>query len=80
MADDGLQRMLDFVNFLDDKGIHFYVEQNAPDSMRITLTLVGVRVEVVFFADHMEFSYFTGNEDVSRDEKLLHALIAENWD
>ncbi len=79
MTKDGLQRMLDFLNFLDDKGVHFYLEQNAPDSLRVTLTLVGCRVEVAFFADHMEFSTFKGNEDVSRDEKVLYDLIKENW-
>ena len=35
--------MLDFLNLLGDKGIHFYVEQFAPDSMQATLTLVGAR-------------------------------------
>ena len=80
MNKDGLERMLDFLNSLTEKGIHFYLEQNAPDSVRVTMTLLGVRIEVVFFADHMEFSYFKGNEDVSRDETLLQDLIRQNWD
>ena len=79
MKKDGLQRMLDFLNFLDDKGIHFYIEQNAPDSMRVTLTLVGVRVEVAFFVEEMQFSVFRGNEDVEVDEQLLHKVISQNW-
>jgi len=80
MDKDGLERMLEFLNLLTDKGIHFYLEQNAPDSLRVTMTLLGVRIEVVFFADHIEFSVFKGNEDVSRDEDLLYDLIKQNWD
>jgi hypothetical protein len=80
MRADGLQRMLDFLDVLREKGIHFWIEQQAPEALMVTFTLVGRRVEVEFFDDHLEFSYFKGNEDVSRDEKLLMALIAENWD
>jgi hypothetical protein len=80
MQMDGLQRMLDFLAFLDEKGIHFYIEQNAPDSLRVTLTLVGVRVEAAFFVHEMQFSVFRGNEDVEVDEKLLRSIIDENWD
>lgn len=79
MTQDGLQRMLDFLALLSEKGIHFYLEQNAPDSLRVTLTLVGVRIEVAFFVNEMQFSVFKGNEDVEVDEKLLHELIKENW-
>ena len=79
MKQDGLQRMLDFLALLNDKGIHFYIEQNAPDSLRVTLTLVGVRIEAAFFVEEMQFSVFKGNEDVEVDEKLLQRLIEENW-
>jgi hypothetical protein len=76
---DGLQRMLDFLALLNKKGIHFFIEQNAPDSLRVTLTLVGVRIEAAFFVDEMQFSVFKGNEDVEVDQKLLDELIRENW-
>lgn len=71
--------MLAFLDKLDEKGIHFFLERQSPDALMATFTLVGVRVEVVFFVDHMEFSYFKGDEGVHSDEKLLDALIAENW-
>ena len=48
MKNDGLQRMLDFLNFLDENNIHFYIEQHAPEWLTVTLTLVGTRVEVMF--------------------------------
>jgi len=79
MHKDGLQRMLDFLDLLREKGIHSWIEQQEPDGLMVTFTLVGVRVEAVFFVDHMNFSYFKGNEDVFRDEKLLLDLIKENW-
>jgi hypothetical protein len=78
MTKDGLQRMLDFLNFLDEKRIHFYIEQHAPEWLTVTLTLVGARVEVMFTVDGMEFSYFKGSERVETDEKLLYDLIKEH--
>jgi hypothetical protein len=80
MRKDGLQRMLEFLDLLREKGIHSWIEQQAPEALMVTFTLVGVRVEVAFFVDHLEFSIFKGNEDVFVDENVLHDLIKENWD
>ena len=80
MTKDGLQRMLDFLDFLDDKGIEFKIERQRPEAIMVTFALVGVRVEVEFFVDHLEFSFFKGDEGVESDEKLLYDLIKENWD
>ena len=79
MQKDGLQRMLDFLNFLNEEGIHFYLEQQDEEGLRVTLTLVGVRVEAVFTVEDMTFSVFKGSEEVVMDEKVLHELIRENW-
>jgi predicted DNA-binding protein (UPF0278 family) len=75
MKKDGLQRMLDFLNYLREKKIHFYIEQYSSDELTVTLTLVGVRVEVMFSVDDMTFSVFPGKEDVLTDHKLLYELI-----
>ena len=80
MHKDGLQRMLDFLNFLRQKNIHFFIEQDADNSLMVTLTLVGVRVEATFTVDEMTFSVFKGSEDVILDERVLLGLIKENWD
>lgn len=80
MKKDGLQRMLDFLNMLSDKNIHFYLEQHAEDYLTATITLVGIRVEVMFSVDDMTFSVFPGKEDVLMDEKLLHELIRQHVD
>jgi hypothetical protein len=77
MKKDGLQRMLDFLNFLNGKNIHFFIEQYAPEYLTVTLTLGGARVEVMFAPDAMTFSVFQGDESIESDEKLLHALIRE---
>ena len=76
---DGLQRLLDFLDDLREKGIHFFIEQQETDGVMVTFTLVGVRVEATFFVDRMTFSVFKGNEDVETDPALLQKLIAENW-
>ena len=77
MKKDGLQRMLEFLNFLNEKNIHFYLEQHAPEYLTATITLLGVRVEVMFSVDDMSFSIFRGTEDVENDEKILYDLIKE---
>lgn len=75
----GLEGLLSFLEFLVEKNISYNISHQREDSIMVSLTLVGMRVEVDFFVDHIEFSYFKGNEDVISDEKRLFELIAENW-
>ena len=77
MQTDGLPRMLDFLNLLREKKIHHFIEQQDEEGLRVTLTLVGARVEVVFSVEDMTFSVFKGHEDVITDEKLLYKLIRQ---
>ena len=79
MKKDGLQRMLDFLSLLNEKGIHFYIEQQSPEALMVTLTLVGARVEVEFFVEEMNFSVFKGSESVFTDEAVLAQLISDKW-
>ena len=79
MKKDGLQRMLDFLDMLRDKNIHSWIEQQSPDELMVTFTLVGVRVEANFSVDEMTFSVFKGNEDVETDAALLQELISKHW-
>ena len=79
MKSDGLQRMLDFLNFLKEKKIHYFIEHDAPEWLLVTVTLVGVRIEVMFSVDDTTFSVFKGREDVIMDEKVLYDIIRENW-
>jgi hypothetical protein len=77
---DGLERMLDFLDFLSEKGIQFFITREREDALMVTFTLVGARVEVEFFVNHIEFCYFRGSEGVECDPKALYGLIRENWD
>ena len=79
MKIDGLQRMLDFLAMLRDKGIHFYIEQQDPDGLMVTFTLVGARIEAYFTVEEILYSVFKGKEDVEGDLAILDALIAEHW-
>jgi hypothetical protein len=79
MKKDSLQRMLDFLNMLEEKGIHYFITRYSPEGLTVTLTLVGVRVEAEFTVDQMQFSYFKGTEDVITDEKVMDQLIKEHW-
>lgn len=64
---------------LERSRIQFTLGRYRPDSVLVTLTLVGERVEVDVFDDgHMEVSRFRGNEDVVGDDELISALIEEN--
>jgi hypothetical protein len=76
---DGLQRMLDFLDMLREKGIHFWIEQQATDELMVTFTLVGARVEATFSVEGMNYSVFEGSEDVDGDPQRLERLIAERW-
>lgn len=80
MKQDGLQRLLDFLNFLREKGIDARIDQKSPDNLTVSFSLIGVRVEADFDVDMMHFSYFEGSESVDTDEKTLRDLIKDNWD
>lgn len=54
------------------------LSRHRPDSVLVSMTLVGERVEVDVFDDgHFEVSRFKGNEDVVGGEALARQLIAE---
>ena len=75
MKIDGLQRMLDFLAFLQEHGTQYTIGHDSPDALIVTFALVGVRVEVEFTVDEMQYSLFRGDESVLVDEKPLLALI-----
>lgn len=62
---------------LDEAKIHYFLARNRPDTIDITVTVVGQRVEISVFEDgHVEVSRFLGNEDVL-DEAVLDDIIEE---
>jgi len=61
---------------LEDARIHFTLHRHRPDTVLVTMTMVGERVEVDVFEDgHIEVSRFSGNEDIVGDIDLVYSLI-----
>lgn len=68
--------LFELLSALERKRIHFTLQRHRPDTVLVTLTLVGERVEVDVFEDgHMEVSRFKGNEEIVGDSQLVYALI-----
>jgi len=64
---------------LESASIHFTIGRYREDTILVTLTLVGERVEVDVFDDgHMEVSRFRGDESIVGGEELVRRLIDEN--
>jgi hypothetical protein len=64
---------------LETAKIHFTLARHRPDTLLVTLTLVGERVEIDVFEDgHMEVSRFKGREDIVGGSEVIAALIEEN--
>ncbi len=78
-APRNLVDLIKFLNVLKSKNIKFDLSQDRPESIMVTFTLVGCRVEVDFFEDHIEFSYFTGDESVHDDWKIMQSLLDKHW-
>lgn len=70
--------MLNFLEQLNNRNIWYRLEQVEPDSIMVTFTLVGMRIEVSFFVDHIEYSVFSGKEDVLDDEAYLMSLVSRH--
>ena len=75
---NGISDLLPFLNFLKDHSIVYRLEQMRPDSIMVTLSLVGARVEVDFFDDHIEYSVFKGDEWVLDDQQELFRLLSKD--
>ena len=69
--------LFDLLSRLEAEHVHFTLARYRPDSVLVTLTLAGERVEVDVFEDgHMEVSRFRGDESVEGGEALLRRLLA----
>ncbi|HEX2137130.1 MAG TPA: hypothetical protein VHG30_14715 [Microvirga sp.] len=75
----GLQDLLPFLNVLRREKISYQLDCIRDDAIMVTLTVVGARIEVDFFDDHIEFGVFEGDESVEDDPDLLFRIIRERW-
>ncbi|MGY5811984.1 hypothetical protein ACXHXG_30330 [Rhizobium sp. LEGMi198b] len=70
-----MSKVFEVLRRLDDAKIHYFIGRYRPDTIDITATLVGERIEIsVFDDDHIEISRFVGNEDVL-DEEVLDDIL-----
>ena len=67
------------IRLLERERVHYRLDRHRDDSVMITATVVGERVEIDVLEDgHVECSRFRGNEDVEGDVPALEALLREH--
>jgi len=73
--------LFDLLRRLEAAKIYFTLARDRDDTITVTLTLVGERVEIDVFEDgHMEVSRFRGSEDIVGGAELVQKLSDENSD
>jgi hypothetical protein len=64
------------IRMLEEARLHFFIERTRPDAIRLSVTMVGERVEIdVFEDDHLEISRFLGDERVEGGMELLVKML-----
>ena len=64
------------MRMLEEARLHFFIERTRPDSIRLSVTMVGERVEIDIFEDnHLEISRFLGDEKVEGGMDLLVSML-----
>lgn len=71
--------LYDLLRRLECDRVYFTLSRNRDDSILVTATLVGERLEIDVFEDgHMEVSRFRGNENISGDAELAYSILEQN--
>ena len=66
------------IRLLERERVHYRLDRHRDDSIMVTVTLVGERIEIDVFEDgHVEYSRFRGNEDMEDNVPALEALLRE---
>ena len=66
---------------LDDRGLFYTLSRHRPDTILVSVTVPGERIEIDVFEDgHMEMSRFSGDESVIDDQQLIFQAIEEAAD
>ena len=64
------------MRMLEDARLHYSIERTRSDSIRLSVTMVGQRVEIeIFEDDHIEISRFLGDEMVEGGSEVLEKLL-----
>lgn len=69
--------IFDLLTKLDSAHVAYALSRHRPDTILVSVTVVGQRIEIDVFDDgHMEVSRFVGNEDVEGGAELIDAILA----
>lgn len=77
MSLHGIRDLIPFLTYLDDQHVSYTLERCRPETIMVTVTIVGARIEIDFFDDHIEYSVFRGHEDVLDDQPALFQMIRD---
>ncbi|KWI55411.1 hypothetical protein WT72_16835 [Burkholderia pseudomultivorans] len=69
--------IFDLLTKLDGAHLAYALRRHRPDSILVSVTVVGQRVEIDVFDDgHMEVSRFVGNEGIEGGAELIDSIVA----
>lgn len=68
--------LFDLLEKLDAAKAHYTLNRHRPETVQVSVTLVGARVETDVLRDgHTEVSVFKGSEDVLDDNGLIDRML-----
>lgn len=73
--------LFELLDELDAAHIHYALHRYQADTVMVTITLVGERIEAAVFSDgHIEVARFTGTEAIEGGAEFLQQVISQNRD
>jgi hypothetical protein len=73
-----LADIFEFLNFLKGERISFDIRHTFHNGLTVLLYLPGLRLEVDFFDDRVEYNVFEGDESIQEDFEKLFKLLTED--
>ncbi|NIF40982.1 hypothetical protein F3J14_08805 [Burkholderia sp. Tr-862] len=70
--------LYELLSNLDERRLFYTLGRHRPDTILISITVPGERIEIDVFDDgHMEMSRFSGDESVIDDQQVILKAIEE---
>lgn len=73
----GLPGLLAFLTYLKRNRVQYYLLNTSPDDVLVCFASPGVRIEVRFQQDQVDWASFHGNEDCRDDFDVLEGYIVD---
>jgi hypothetical protein len=71
--------VFDTIKALEDAHLHFIIMRTRQDTLTLSVTIVGERIEIDIFEDnHLEISRFRGDESIEGGDELLAVILRDN--